>query len=110
MEKLRIGIVGIGKISEIYLKNLTSLFARRVTVSAATDIMFDRAEKAASQYGLRAASSIDELINASDVDIVLNLTQPQNHFQVAMNVVKAGKHVYNEKPLCVSQKEAVELL
>jgi predicted dehydrogenase len=55
MDKPRIGVAGIGKISEIYLKNLTGMFARRVAVSAVTDVVFERAEKAAAQYGLRAA-------------------------------------------------------
>ena len=110
MEPLHIGIAGIGKISEIYLQNLTGVFSRRVKVSTVTDIMTERAEQAAARYGLRAASNVDELINAPDVDIVLNLTQPQNHYQLAMQAVKAGKHIYNEKPLCVKREEAAELL
>jgi predicted dehydrogenase len=110
MDKLRIGVAGIGKISEIYLKNLTGMFARRVTVTAVTDMIFERAEKAAAQYGLRAAVNIEELVKAPDVDIILNLTQPQTHYTLAMSAVKAGKHVYNEKPLCVTREQAKELL
>jgi predicted dehydrogenase len=110
MDKLRIGIAGIGKISEIYLKNLTGMFSRRVTVAAVTDIVFERAEKAAAQYGLRAAVNIEELVKAADVDIILNLTQPQTHYALAMSAIKAGKHVYNEKPLCATREQVAELL
>ncbi|WP_010257376.1 Gfo/Idh/MocA family protein [Treponema primitia] len=110
MDKLRIGIVGIGKISGIYLQNLTGMFGKRVILSAVTDLIPERAEKAAEEYKTRYIKGIDELINDPSVDIILNITQPQKHFQVAMTAVKAGKHVYDEKPLCVTREEAQELL
>jgi predicted dehydrogenase len=110
MKKLQIGVAGIGKISEIYLQNLTGRFSRQVTVSAVTDIMRERAEQAAAAYGVRAAGGIDELIGAPDVDIILNLTRPQDHYGIALQAVQAGKHVYNEKPLCVTREQGAELL
>lgn len=110
MEKPRIGIAGIGKISGIYLENLTGMFGKRVTLAAVTDIVAGRAEKAAADYRVTAYKTIDDMIKNSGVDIVLNLTQPQNHFEVAMSAVRAGRHVYNEKPLCAKREEAAELL
>ena len=106
----RIGIAGIGKISGIYLENLTGMFGKRVKVTAVSDIIFERAEKAAADYSVQAFKSVEKMINSNDVDIVLNLTQPQFHFEVALAAVKAGKHVYNEKPLCVKREDAAELL
>jgi predicted dehydrogenase len=110
MEKQRIGIAGIGKISGIYLDNLTGMFGKRVTLAAVTDIVAERAEKAAEDYHVRVFKTIDEMVTSPVVDIVLNITQPKNHFEVAMSAVRAGKHVYNEKPLCVKREEAAELL
>ena len=106
----RIGIAGIGKISGIYLDNLTGMFSRRVKVTAVTDIIADRAKKAAEDYKIKAFSSFDEMINSGELDIVLNLTLPQFHYELAMASVNAGKHVYNEKPLCVKREEGLRLL
>ncbi|GHV94949.1 dehydrogenase [Spirochaetia bacterium] len=110
MEKMRIGIVGIGKISGIYLNNLTGMFGKRIKITELTDLITERAEKAAGDYHIKAVKTADDLVKSPDVDIVLNITQPQNHFEVAMAAVRAGKHVYNEKPLCVKREEAAELL
>ncbi|MDR3145102.1 MAG: Gfo/Idh/MocA family oxidoreductase [Treponema sp.] len=110
MGKLRIGIVGIGKISGIYLKNLTGMFSKRVSVSAVTDIVAERAAQAAEEYHIRHLKTIDEMTSDPEVDIILNLTQPQIHHEVAMKAVNGGKHVYNEKPLCAAREEAAGLL
>jgi predicted dehydrogenase len=105
-----IGIVGIGKISGIYLQNLTGMFGKRVRVSAVTDLIHERAAKANEDYHIKHIKDTDELINSPDVDIVLNLTQPLNHYGVALAAVKAGKHVYDEKPLCAEREQALEVL
>jgi predicted dehydrogenase len=106
----RIGIVGIGNISGIYLKNLHGMFKDRIKVSAVTDLIQERAAKAAADYPVRHIKTTEELLGSPDVDIVLNITQPPNHYQVALGAVKAGKHVYDEKPLCAEREEAAEVL
>ncbi|MCL2210158.1 MAG: Gfo/Idh/MocA family oxidoreductase [Treponema sp.] len=106
----RIGIVGIGNISKIYLDNLTGMFGARVKLTSVTDIFFERTEKAAADYQLRAFKTLDEMLGSSDVDIILNITPPNTHFETALAAVKAGKHVYNEKPLCTKREQAVLLL
>jgi predicted dehydrogenase len=110
MKKLRIGVAGIGKISGIYLKNLSGMFGKRVVLSAVTDIIEERAVQAAADYQVRHVKTVDEMVRDPEVDIILNLTQPQFHHAVAMKAVNTGKHVYNEKPLCVTREEAAELL
>ncbi|MDR0376357.1 MAG: Gfo/Idh/MocA family oxidoreductase [Spirochaetaceae bacterium] len=106
----RIGIVGIGNISGIYLKNLTGMFKDRVKLSAVTDFIPERAAQAAAEYSVRRFQTTEELLNSPDVDIVLNITPPPYHYPVALAAVKAGKHVYNEKPFCVKREEAAEVL
>jgi len=106
----RIGIAGIGNISKIYLDNLSGMFAKRVKLTAAADIAFERAEKAAADYGIKAFRTLDEMLNSGDVDIVLNITPPKVHYEAALAAVNAGKHVYNEKPLCTKREEAAQLL
>ncbi len=108
MEPLRVGIVGIGNISGIYLKNLSAF--RSTEVVAVADLDLSRAEKAASEYGVPNVLTVDGLLAHPDVELVLNLTIPKAHGPVALQAVKAGKHVYNEKPLCVDPEEGAELL
>ncbi|MDR3192500.1 MAG: Gfo/Idh/MocA family oxidoreductase, partial [Treponema sp.] len=106
----RIGIVGIGNISGIYLKNLNGMFGKRVKVTAVTDLIEEKASKASAEYGIPHIKRTEVLLNSPDVDIVLNITEPYNHYGVALAAVKAGKHVYDEKPLCAAREEAQEVL
>jgi predicted dehydrogenase len=110
MKGKRIGIVGCGNISGIYLTNLTGMFGKRVQVTALTDLIPERAKKASTDYNIRYIKKTDDLINSPDVDIILNITEPYNHYGVALSAVKAGKHVYDEKPLCGKREEAQEVL
>jgi len=106
----RIGIAGIGNISGIYLRNLTEMFGRRVKLAAAADIVRTRADKAASDYNLKAFGSVEEMVNSGEIDIVLNITPPKLHYEVALTAINAGKHVYNEKPVCSKREEAAQLI
>ncbi|KAA0212778.1 MAG: gfo/Idh/MocA family oxidoreductase [Leptolyngbya sp. PLA3] len=104
---MNIGIIGCGAISGIYLENLSK--SARVRVTAVADLDLSRAKAAAARYGARAVS-VDELLGADDVDLVLNLTTPDAHEVLARRAVESGKHVYNEKPLCIDPKAARDLL
>ncbi len=111
MNRLRVGIIGVGKISEIYLDNLTTMFRDRVEVVGCADVIADRAAETAQAYGLpRAYGSVDELLGDPEVDLVLNLTIPAAHYGVSRAAVEAGKHVYAEKPLTVATEDARDLL
>lgn len=108
MTPLRVGIVGIGNISGIYLKNLGAF--RATEVVAVADLDLARAEAAAGEHGISHVLSPEELIAHPDVDLVLNLTIPKAHGPLALDAVRAGKHVYNEKPLSVDLATARELI
>jgi len=107
MSQLRVGIVGIGNISGIYLKNL-GLY-KSTTVVAVADIDKSRADKAAQEHSVPFSLSPEELFAHPEVDLVLNLTIPAAHGPVALQAVQAGKHVYNEKPLAVTVAQGKEL-
>ena len=52
----------------------------------------------AGEHGLEA-NSVADLLARDDIDIVINLTIPAVHADVSLQIIKAGKHVYSEKPL-----------
>lgn len=100
---LRIGIVGVGNISGIYLKNLGD--ASTTEIVAVADLDQGRAKEVAEKHGIPNALTPDALLAHPDVELVLNLTIPKAHGSVAIAALEAGKHVYNEKPLAVSREE-----
>jgi predicted dehydrogenase len=81
---------------------------RSIEIVACADRDEARASEMASEYGIRAVA-LDEML-LSDIDIVLNLTTPDAHFAVAEMALRSGKHVYNEKPLCVSLEDGQKLM
>ncbi len=103
----KLGVIGCGNISDIYLE-MTQRF-KNLSVVACADLDLERAKSQAHKHGIPRACSVQELLD-SDVDVVLNLTTPAAHSDIASQALEAGKHVYNEKPLTVELSEARALL
>ena len=95
----RIGIIGVGVISGIYLETLTA--RSDVTVAAIADLDMDRAAAVASGIPGARALEVPALLSDPDIDVVLNLTIPAAHAEIALAAIAHGKHVYGEKPLAV---------
>ncbi len=95
----RVGIIGVGVISGVYLQTLTARSDVRVTAIADLD-MARAAGVAAGIPGARALE-VPALLADADVDVVLNLTIPAAHAEIALAAIANGKHVYGEKPLAV---------
>ena len=109
MSAIKIGIVGIGSISGIYLDNISKVF-EEIEVIGVCDLIKERAENAVKSYNIpKLYENMEELFADPEVDIVLNLTRPGQHFNVSMSALKAGKHVYSEKPLGASLEEGTKL-
>ncbi|BCH28679.1 oxidoreductase [Mesorhizobium sp. L-8-10] len=105
-KKLGIGVIGCGNISAAYF-GLAPLF-RGIEMRACADIDIDVARARAKEFKLRA-ETVDDLLRADDIDIVVNLTVPAVHYEVSRQILDAGKHVYSEKPFVLSVKEGLDL-
>lgn len=110
MKRYNVGIVGCGNISGIYFKNMTGPFAKQLRVVACADLDPERAKAKAAEFAGVEAKTLAELLADPRIDIVVNLTIPKAHFEVAMAAVDAGKHVYSEKPLTLTREEGRALL
>jgi predicted dehydrogenase len=103
---LGLGIIGCGNVSTTYF-SLAPLF-RGIAIRACADVAPGAAKARAQQYGVRA-ETVDTLLAADDVDIVVNLTIPAAHHEVSRRALDAGKHVYSEKPFVLSIKDGLDL-
>ncbi|WP_147111073.1 Gfo/Idh/MocA family protein [Tateyamaria sp. syn59] len=97
-----IGIIGCGNISTAYL-TLAPLF-KGLEVRAVADLNPAAAQAQAAAFGVRA-NTVDGLLAADDIDIVVNLTIPDAHFDVTRAILEAGKHAYSEKPIVLTQEQ-----
>ena len=112
MKKVRIGVIGCGGIA-----NGKHLPAHKHNpdseMVAFCDIIVERAEKAAKEYGIPGAKvykDYKELLKDKTIDAVLVLTPNISHSFISVDAMKAGKHVMCEKPMAINSKEAQKML
>jgi len=105
---LKVGLVGAGFISRMYFDTFQRI-QDDVRLVRIADVDLDRAAEAGAAQGV-PGGSVDELLADPDVDLVLNLTIPAAHAEVATRSLEAGKHIYGEKPLTVTVAEARSVL
>ena len=103
-----VGIIGAGVISTQYLENLTTFPDVRVLFIA--DIDLERAKAQAGRFGVPESGSVEELLAHPEVEIVVNLTIPAAHVEVATQALEAGKHVWSEKPFALDRESGKALL
>ena len=103
-----VGFIGTGMISDTYLDNLTAFPDVRVVVLGARNRA--RARDQAEKYGVPLSGSIDDVLADPEVEIVVNLTVPAVHAEVAARAVAAGKHVWSEKPISIDRESGRALL
>lgn len=117
---IHVAMIGVGAISGIYLKNLTETFGE-VQLCGVCDLIEEKAQKGVEfvrqqqQNGIRCATpkiykTMYDAFADPQVQVVLNLTRPYEHYEVTKQALLAGKHVYSEKPLAVDMDEADELV
>jgi predicted dehydrogenase len=103
-----IGLAGAGTISTQYLTNLAHY--PEVEVVAIGDLDTERAAAQAKAHGVPASGSVQTVLDHPRVHIVVNLTIPAAHVEVSTAAIRAGKHVWSEKPLGLDRASARALL
>src|SRR5690625_1561549 len=112
MSKVTVGIIGCGNISSAYLNAIGTLFSSVLEVKAVADLDLERARAKAQEFNVPKGCSVEELLGDDDIQLVINLTIPAAHAEVALQILEAGKHVYTEKPLAIdlaAGKQVIEL-
>ena len=102
-----IGLIGCGNIAETYFR--AQDYFNNIKFIACADKFPEVSKKCADQYNIKSLT-VDEIIHDTNVDVILNLTIPQAHFEISKLALEAGKHVYSEKPMSIKYDEANELV
>jgi predicted dehydrogenase len=108
VSSLGVGLVGCGTISKVYLRNAARLDGLHFV--ACTDLDPAAAQRVAREHDIEDCASTEQLVALPGVDVVLCLTPPDWHTEVALQAIAAGRHVYTEKPLATSIERAREVL
>ncbi|CAG7645729.1 Gfo/Idh/MocA family protein [Paenibacillus allorhizosphaerae] len=108
MEKLNIGVIGAGSISEHHL--LSYQKNAQATIYAICDLNEARAQAKAAKYGAtKVYTDYHELLADPDVDAVSICTWNNTHAEISIAALRAGKNVLVEKPLCRTVEEALKV-
>jgi len=116
----KVAMIGTGAISGIYLQNIVHTFPN-IELIGVCDLIAERAEKACAYVAEQIAAGAKctqpiiyadmyEAFRDPEVEVILNLTRPYEHYEVTKQALMHGKHVYSEKPLAVDMDEANELI
>ena len=108
MRPVNVGLIGCGAISGAYLAAAPSFPVMRIVACA--DLGREAAERKAADFRVPRVCSVDELLADDSIDVVLNLTVPKAHAEVALRALAAGKHTYSEKPLGVTRDEGRQII
>jgi len=111
LKTFRLGIIGLGDMANIHLKELSSLAAFRIT--AICDVNPERLESAGSRLGIphgKRYADYTDLIRDGDVDAVVSITPNHLHADIMRTCLEAGKPFMSEKPFTRTFEEAEELL
>lgn len=105
---VKVGVIGCGKISDVYFQAGKTF--EILDIVACADLDNERARAKAEQHDIQHVYSVEELLADSEIEIVINLTIPKVHAEVALQTIHAGKSVYSEKPLALSRQQGQEVL
>ncbi len=106
---VRVALIGCGDIAGQYLTELTRHPAV-VEVTTCADLQLDRARARAAEFSIARAVTPVEALWDDEVDLCVNLTPPLAHAGVSLGILRAGKHVYGEKPLATTLADGIALL
>ena len=120
MRRVKVAMIGTGDISGIYVQNITHMF-KEIDLVGLCDLIPEKAERRlkyiedAIAEGAKVTKPVIykdmyEAFNDPEVEVILNLTRPYEHYGVTKEALLHGKHVYSEKPLAVDMEEADELV
>ncbi len=103
----KVGLIGCGHINETYFR--AHEYFNNFKIIKCADVKESAAKNCANVYNIESVS-VDDLLVDNQIEVVLNLTTPQSHYEVTKKTLLAGKHSYCEKPLATKFENGQELV
>ena len=108
MKKIKIGIIGAGRIGRVHANALTNSIPQAEVV-AISDTFAAAAEKAAADFGIpHFYADYQEILKNPEIDAVLVCSPTNTHAQITIEAANAGKHVFCEKPVDLKIERILE--
>jgi myo-inositol 2-dehydrogenase/D-chiro-inositol 1-dehydrogenase len=102
MKKIKVGVIGTGRIGKLHLENL-SVRIPSAEVVAVADVFVEGAEEISARFGIKKVTAdYREIISDKDVEAVVVCSPTDTHAQYTIEAAEAGKHIFCEKPLDLS--------
>ena len=108
MEKVRVAIIGVGRIGPTHIENLMRL-SNKVKVVAVCDLIEERANNNAKIAGANPYIDYKKMIGKEEIDAVYVTTPTNQHDYVVKDCAEAGKDIFCEKPIAENLEKAVEM-
>jgi predicted dehydrogenase len=103
---IRVGVIGYGGAFNMGRAHLREMQAAGMTPAAVAEIDKDRLAVATNDFpGIATFASVAEMLRRADVDLVTIITPHNTHAKLALQCLRAGKHVVCEKPLSITTAE-----
>ncbi len=109
MHKLRLGMVGCGWALE-WMYGPSLRFLENGELVAGADLSAEGRERAKRWGARQVFEGLDKMLAQADIDAVMVTTPPHLHRDAVVQAAAAGKHVYCEKPMCVTIEEADQMI
>ena len=107
MKAVKTAVIGCGAISSAYMKNLKERFSI-IELAACSDLDVEKMNSRADEFDIKPLT-FQEILADPEMEMIINLTNPMVHYEITKTALLAGKHVYSEKMLAVTTKQAKEL-
>jgi predicted dehydrogenase len=109
MAKIKVGIIGTGYIGDSHIDAIRRVGA--IELAAVADANYELAKSKAAFFGVeKCYRTMDELIADKDIQVIHNCTPNNLHLEVNEKIIRAGKHVFSEKPLAKTSAESAKML
>ncbi|MGO4816645.1 Gfo/Idh/MocA family protein, partial [Cupriavidus sp. 2MCAB6] len=105
---MKIALIGTGFVADYYMTTLAN--HPGLQLAGVYDRSPDRLRAFCAFHGARPYESLEAVLAEPQVDIIVNLTTPESHYEITRQALAAGKHVYCEKPLAMQLEQASELV
>ncbi len=106
-DRLRVGVIGCGIQGNAHLKALLRIKEQdNVEVAAVCDVFQKRADAASQLTGGKVIKDYRDLMSSKDLDYILIATPEHWHYQMLLDGLPAGKHIYCEKPMTHTVEQA----